>query len=38
MTFTIPSEALWFAFGWAAGWGLLLVIGAGQARVKRGGG
>lgn len=35
MTFTIPPEALWFVFGWVAGWGLLIVIGASAGHLKR---
>lgn len=37
MTFTIPAGAFWFAAGWAAGWGALVVVALSQARAKRGG-
>lgn len=35
MTFTIPAGAMFFAFGWAAGWGFLAVV-AHATRGKRG--
>lgn len=35
MTFTIPVGALFFALGWAAGWGCLVVIAVSQGREKR---